>query len=51
MFMLNTFFFLKIRNSDIIDFERKHLSKKSSHKINNQITKLNGLKVCLKKDS
>lgn len=50
MFTLNTFFF-KIRNSDNVDFERKHLSRKSSHKINNQITKLNGLKVCLKKDS
>lgn len=48
--MLNTFF-KKIRNSDIIDFERKHLSKKSSHKINNQITKFKGLKACLKKES
>lgn len=43
MFMLNTFL-KKIRNSDIIDFERKHLSKKSSHKINNQITKFKRIK-------
>lgn len=35
MFMLNIFFFKKIRNSDIIDFERKYSFKKLSYKINN----------------